>query len=350
MANKNRQLSDTLENFEEFAHQYNFYSALRLLENQNKDKTRLGENRSPKSDQIFFGQNVSLTFSASAIDKVRRNEKKLSEKWLDINFFGLLGPNGPLPKHLTELFISDMVGNKQPTFIDFLNLFNHRLITLFYRAWANTEPTTQNDSPENNKFKLYLGALAGYAQTELHNRDQMPDYAKFRYPRFLGGKTRYKEGVERMITDMFGIQTRVQNFVGEWLKIPEDALCKIESGPYGKRLGIDSTQGRYSWQCQYKFRVSLGPMDLDEFNKLLPGEKLATQINDTIRNYVGMEYQWDIVLLLKQQEVPQLKLQHGKYRQLGWTSWLKGDFKRDVNSVSDIHLNSEQFTQSALGD
>jgi len=344
MADKNRQISDTLGDFEDYAYVYNFFAALRLIESQRRDKSRLGESRTPKNDQVFFGQKVSLSFAPAAIAELRRNKKKPSEAWLDINFFGLMGPNGPLPKHLTELFLSEMVGKKRPQFLDFLNLFNHRLISLFYRSWANKEPTTQNDIPEHNKFKLYLGALAGYAQPEQHDRDQMSDYAKFRYTRFLGGKTRYKEGIECMITDMFGIQTRVENFVGEWLKIPESDLCKIESGPYGKRLGINATQGRNSWQCQYKFRVILGAMDLNDFKKLLPGEKLASQINDTIRNYVGLEFQWDIVLLLKQKETPKLILKKDNYRQLGWTTWLKNKELKDNSHIADIHLNSEQFT------
>lgn len=343
MANKNRDVTDTLGDLEDHAHLYDFFSALRLIESQQKNQSRLGENRSPKHDQVFFGQKVSLSFAPSTIAEVRRNKKKPSEIWMDVNFFGLMGPNGPLPKHLTELFLSEMVGEKRPQFIDFINLFNHRLISLFYRSWANKEPTAQNDLPELNKFKLYLGALAGYAQPELHNRDGMPDYAKFRYARFLGGKTRYKEGIETMVSEMFGISTRVENFVGEWLKIPEEDLCKLESGPYGKRLGVDATQGRFSWQCQYKFRVFLGPLGLNEFEKLLPGEKLATQINDTIRNYVGIEFQWDIVLLLKQQESPKLQLSKGDYKQLGWTSWLKGKENRDKEHIADIHLNSEQF-------
>jgi len=343
MADKNRQIPDPLEDFDDYAYVYNFFAALRLVESQRKDQSRLGENRSPKNDQVLFGQKVSLSFASSAIAGFRRNKEKPSERWLDVNFFGLMGPNGPLPKHLTELFLSDMVGNKRPQFVEFLNLFNHRLITLFYRTWANKEPITQNDLPDINRFKLYLGALSGYAQPELHDRDGMPDYAKFKYARFLGGKTRYKEGIESMIVDMFGINARVENFVGEWLKIPEDALCKIESGPYGKRLGIDTTQGRYSWQCQYKFRVILGPMNLSEFKKLLPGESLATQVNDTIRNYVGMEFQWDIVLLLKQEKVPKLQLSKGHYRQLGWTTWLKSKEAKSGSHIADIHLNSEQF-------
>jgi len=343
MADKDRKISNTLGDFEDYAHTYNFFAALRLIESQRNDNSRIGENRSPKNDDIFFGQKVSLSFAPSSIAELRRNKNKLSELWLDVNFFGLMGVNGPLPKHLTELFLSEMVGEKQPRFIDFINLFHHRLISLFYRSWANKEPTTQNDLPELNKFKLYLGSLAGYAQPELHNRDGMPDYAKFKYARFLGGKTRYKEGIESMISEMFGIPTLVENFVGEWLKIPEDDLCKIESGPYGKRLGIDTTQGRYSWQCQYKFRVLLGPMGLKEFKTILPGEKLATQINDTIRNYVGMEFQWDIVLLLKQKEAPKLQLRKGNYRQLGWTTWLKDQGTSKKEHIADIHLNSEQF-------
>lgn len=342
MANKDREISDTLGDLEDYAYLYDFFAALRLIESQRKG-TRLGENRSPKNDKVFFGQKVSLSFASSTIAEVRRNQKKPSEIWMDMNFMGLMGPNGPLPKHLTEFFLSDMVGEKQPQFVDFLNLFNHRLISLFYRSWANKEPTAQNDFPENNKFKLYLGALSGYGQTELHDRDGMPDYAKFKYARFLGGKTRYIEGIETMVSEMFGIPTRVENFVGEWLKIPEKDLCRLESGPYGKRLGVNTTQGRFSWQCQYKFRVYLGPLELDQFNTLLPGETLAKQINDTIRNYVGIEFQWDIILLLKQQEQPQLKLRRGQYRQLGWTSWLKKSGTEKSEKIADVHLNSEQF-------
>lgn len=343
MANEDRKIPDILKDLEDHAHLYDFFAALRLIETQKEDGVRLGENRSPRSDDVFFGQKVSLSFAPSTIAELRRNTNNPSEVWIDNYFFGLMGPNGPLPKHLTELFISEVMGNKRPQFLDFLNLFNHRLITLFYRAWANKEPTTLNDSPSNNKYKLYLGALSGYAEPDLHDRDQMSDYVKFRYTRFLSGKTRYPEGITRMLSDMFNLTARVDNFAGEWIKIPEDGLCKIESGPYGRRLGLNTTQGRYSWACQYKFRVLLGPMTIDEFEQLLPTQKRASQVNDIIRNYVGIEYQWDIVLLLKKEEIPNLELTKNQYKQLGWTTWLKSNSDDNDGHVADIHINSEQF-------
>jgi len=86
-------------------------------------------------------------------------------------------------------------------------------------------------------------------------------------------------------------------------------------------LGMSATIGERVWDCQQKFRIVAGPMDFRQYRRLLPqGESLASLIS-VVDNYVGLELDWDVNLILKKEEVPPIQL--GSMGQLGWTSWLK---------------------------
>jgi type VI secretion system protein ImpH len=304
-----------IEDLGGFLKQYDFYAVMRLLESQSQ--TRFGTTKTPEKDPILLGQTVHMHFAPSSIDKLRKTNKS---SWLDVFFFGLTGPNGPLPTHLTERIFKQQKEQRDTTTVDFLNIFHHRLLSLYYRAWANKDPIIQYDLHEKDTFRTYIGCLAGYGLPALKDRDSLPDHAKLKFTAFLGGKTRHISGLTKLIESIFGIKAKIKEFSGEWLTIPTQHRCILKEKHYAKRLGQSTTLGKYSWQCQYKFKVTLGPLDLQTYESFLPNTHKIKQLNDAIRNYVGIEFDWEIIPTLQQSQVPSLKL--GQYGQLGWTSWL----------------------------
>jgi len=128
------------------------------------------------------------------------------------------------------------------------------------------------------------------------------------------------QGLVTLLQDYFEIDVTLQEFVGEWLEIPADGRWRLgERRPNGG-LGRGTTIGTRVWGCQHRFRLVLGPMDFDTFQRFLPGEETITRIVAMVRQYCGDEFEWDLLLVLLKDEVPALAL--GKQGALGRTSWL----------------------------
>ena len=148
-------------------------------------------------------------------------------------------------------------------------------------------------------------------------------------------QARNKEGLLALLRGFFQISADVDEFVGEWLRIPEGNLCRLGQRPASATLGRSATIGARSWQCQFKFRARLGPLDLESYNRFLPGGDSLERLKALILNYVGHELSWDVNLILERDQVPQTSL--GRSGQIGWTTWLgRAPSKKDA---SDLILN-----------
>jgi type VI secretion system protein ImpH len=339
MAGKSRNENSNLDittSLAQTPYRYGFYEALRQLECLHSKHPRLGRSARPVDDMVRLGQTPSLQFSPSTLDSFVPGQGVSS---LKVFFFGLFGPNGPLPLHLTEYARNRVRTAKDSALVDFADMFHHRLLSLFYRAWADKEPTVQLDRPEQDRFAFYVGSFLGIGDFSLQQRDAMPDHTKLHFAAHLGCHTKHAEGLESMLNDFFRVPVKIKEFIGEWLDIPKDSYCYLDRTSTTGQLGISSVIGDRIWQCQHKFRITMGPLSLENYESLLPtGNKLKSLVA-LVKNYIGFEFNWDLNLILKKDEVPSTQL--GQYGQLGWTTWLqKGKRKSDAN---DLYLNMERM-------
>ncbi|MEO1881498.1 MAG: type VI secretion system baseplate subunit TssG [Methylococcales bacterium] len=336
MASKNGQQRDhiaLLTRLQNQPYKYGFYAALRQLECLYKDKPRIGYSRRPSDDAVRFGQEPSMQFAPSTLASFDTKSGALSK--LKVFFFGVFGPNGPLPLHLTEFARSRIRNSKDDTFAEFADIFHHRLLSLFYRAWADKEPTVQYDRSDKDRFAFYVASLLGVGETSQQKRDVISDHTKIHFAAHFGCHTRHASGLKSMLSDYFQLPVEIEEFIGDWLMIPDDSLCFLNNDSSTGQLGISAVIGARSWQCQHKFRIIIGPLDIQEYESLLPTGNKLESMRSFVRNYIGFEYNWDINLILKKEQVPTAQL--GKYAQLGWTSWLEAD-KRE-REVNDLYLN-----------
>jgi len=305
-----------------------FYSALRRIEAAHPDRPRLGKSRLPKDDPIRLGQSPHLEFPNATLEKTEQDPN--GRTWLKIYCFGLFGPNGPLPLHLTEYAFERIHHAKDPGFAAFCDLFHHRLISLFYRAWADKEPTVNYDRPEQDRFAFYLGCLAGYGMPSQQDFDAMPDTAKWHFTGHLGRLPRNAEGLEAIVSAFFGIPAKVEEFVGEWLPVPENDYCCLGQAVLGNHV-----IGERSFQRASRFALWLGPLDYDSYKAFLPGGDPITTLAAIIQNWVGDALTCEAILILAASEVPSLRLD-GNQR-LGWDTWLFG--QPVVCSKEDLKLD-----------
>jgi type VI secretion system protein ImpH len=310
---------------------YGFYQAVRRLECAYKEKPRVGQSLRPKDDAIRFAQPPSLAFAGSNLAYFRLGEKGLPPK-LGVNFFGVFGPHGPLPLHLTEYAHSRIVNNNDPTFSAFTDLYHHRMISLFYRAWANAQPTVSYDRPETDQFAKYVGSLFGIGMPAFRNQDSLQDRVKLYYSGILAAQTKNAQGLRAMISDFLKMHTDIEQFVGHWIDLPKE--CQLHLGITRETctLGVNAALGGKAWECQQNFRVVLGPLSREQYLKMLPGGESMKRLKDIVRNYVGDELAWDVKLIMKKEHMPSLKL--GITGKLGWTSriWSK-TIEKDVDAL-----------------
>ncbi len=224
--------------------------------------------------------------------------------------------------------------------MDFLNTFQHRLTSLFYRAWANADPATSLDRPAADRFTVYVGALTGLAPESARERDAVRDYAKLHRAGLFAAQARSADGLQAILANYFRQPVVIKQFVGDWMDVPAEAYCRLGGGESVAGLGQTATLGAASWQCQHKFEIALGPLTRAAFNDFLPGSAGVEELYALVRLYTNDEWTWQLRLLLADVEVPGVWL--GGQAQLGWTSWLGG--RR--TTVDDVVLQEPLLRQS----
>ncbi len=323
MAGEDREQTQYLEalvgKLEKDPYEFGFYQALRLIECLYRDSPRLGMSRRPSEDHVRLTQEPSMHFESASLTGFEQGEDGKPHR-MAVRLFGLLGPNGPLPLHLTEYAHQRLRKHKDPTFARFLDAFHHRMMSLFYRAWANNEPTVSFDRPESDRFSFYVGSFEGLGMSSLRNRDEISDWTKLCFSGHLACQTKHPEGLEAFITEYFGLPAKLKEFVGEWLPLPKRDIFRLGEDPSSGTLGGSIVLGTEVWSCQHKFRVVLGPMGYEDYLNFLPCAERVKSLVALVRAYAGDEWAWDVNLVLKREEVPPLRLD-GQYR-LGWTTWL----------------------------
>jgi len=353
-----RAMSDPLIRlFDELAaapYAFDFFHLLRRIDALSPTAPRLGRALRPSFEPVRLGQDPELDFAPAAISSHEASE--YAPPRVGVRFFGLFGPQGPLPLHLTEYARERLRHHADPGFARFADVFHHRLLSLFYRAWAQAQPTVQHDRPADDQFAKWLGALFGLAPAALRDRDAVPDDAKRYQAGLLSRGVKNAEGLEMLLQRHFGVPVRVEGFVGHWMALraaDRTRLASVRLGQPGEasaQLGVGATLGSKVWDRQSKFRIHLGPLALARYESLLPGSPALPVLRDWVRQYLGLARVWDLRLSLIGAEVPAARLGHGTrggHTRLGWTSWLGGATLRtrhgSVAPRADLTINPESL-------
>jgi type VI secretion system protein ImpH len=319
-----------LEELEHDPYSFDFYQAIRVLDCANKGTPPTGKSARVADDPLRFGQEVSMGFAPSTLSKIEPADPERPRRFLQ-RFFGLFGPSGPLPLHLTEYARDRIRDYGDHTFIRFLDLFHHRMVALFYRAWSRVRPTVSFDSPLFDRFSDYVGSLFGIGMTSLRDRDAFPDLPKRHFAGLLSCQTKNADGLLAMLSAYFRFPIKIEEFVGHWIELPPGCQCLL--GDSSAELGMTATVGSHIWDCQQKFRITAGPLTLNEYYRMLPGgvdgdpttwESLDAMVA-AVRTYVGDELDWDLQLILRREETPPVVL--GEQGLLGWSTWMPQEMR-----------------------
>ncbi len=324
---------------------YHLFQALRIIEAEHGDMPRLGTSRRAAQDPVRLGQEAELAFPTSTIANFQAGSPAVgSPAVLTNRTFGLFGPMGPLPLHLTEYARERRRNFRDTTFIAFANTFTHRLMSLFYRAWVAGQPSPSFDRPDQDPFERKVAALSGHYGKGLAKRDQMPDMAKRYFAGHLASGTKTAEGLVALLQGFFDAPVHLQQFIGCWLDLEPDDRWQLGK-PAG--LGRSTSIGTRVWSRAAKFRIVVGPLALADYRRFLPGQGAIERLEAIVRNFAGDALDWDVNVILRAADVPRVAL-GGASAALGHTTWV-GVRRESDRDADDLYLSPPHVLRRQRG-
>lgn len=305
-------------------YRFEFFQAVRLLEKVRPERRAVGRNAMPHEEVVRFRSRVALDFPASEVHEINEavDAKTGSERLeMQVNFMGMVGVSGILPQPYTDLVL-DRIRHRDTAMWSFLDIFTHRAVSMFYRAWRKYRFPVGYERG-NDEFTAYLYDLVGLGTKGLRGRMSLADESLLPYAGLIAQRPHSTNALENVLSDYFGTTARVRQFFGQWLAL--DSADYTRLGNQNSILGESSIAGTRIWEQQSKFRVRLGPLDFKQFQEFLPNGSAYEPLRSIIRFMVGLEFDFDVQLLLKAQQVPSTILTTRAQRKpmLGWTSFLK---------------------------
>lgn len=316
----------------EAPYEFDFFQAVRLLERLADAEGSVGRD-SLGREPVRFAVHQDLAFPASAIHDLRpgaTGEDAQAVKpghtapaVMTIAFFGLTGPLGVLPLSYSTILRERLAAGDSST-PDFFDLFNHRLISLFYRAWDKYRVARTIHDHESGSFIRALYSLIGLGGPAPRGRLPFTDAALLYRANLFSPQRRTAEGLVTILVDTLRLPIVVEQMVGRWVLIEPAERSRLGKSPGLRTLGEGFVLGRRIFEEQSKFRLQIGPLTFAEFRRLLPGEPLFRSLVALTRLYVGPEFEFDLSLILKAEEVPKCALGAGSSSsQLGRFSWVR---------------------------
>lgn len=303
------------QNLQEAPYAHSFYQVLRFIDARSTLLKPIGRNSLPKHEPFRIRQEPSMSFAPSNLTKVEREPGKPTT--ISILGFGLFGPNGPLPLHITEYVHERIHHHKDHTHSAFADIFHHRLITLFYRAWANSQNTVSLDR-KDSAFTRHVASLISLGMDSLLERDEVHDHIKFYFAGHLARQSRNPEGLVQILKSFLGVEVALKEFVPQWIEIHPEHQIQLGRTPLA--LGQDTILGSRIKDVQHRFRLEFGPLNAEEYRHFFPKEKKSRELISWMRQYIGIELAWDVQLRLDKDECEGIRL--GQTGSLGLESFL----------------------------
>ncbi len=301
MVTKKRKSDTALKNqlFEKF-YEFSFFKAVNLLENLSLDKKQLGMARSPSEEAVRFTVKPGFSFPASEISDLKEGGKNKAAQ-MEVAFMGLIGPSGVLPNWYNELAI-ERLHRKDKSFVSFLNIFHHRMISLFYLAWKKNRFPESYQPGASDRLSNYILSLAGLGTKGMVKNLGLPRESLTFYSGLLSRPVASAKGIETAIEYFSGSPVHVDQFIECDVLLEKEDQSSI--GAANASLGVDAVCGSYIKECQTKFRVNIGPVKYKRFTRLMPKGDLLFPIFSLIKYMVGIEFEFEIKIFLNRDDVP----------------------------------------------
>jgi len=317
-----------------------FYRKIRRIDALNPTHPRTGHAVLPGEEKVRFRQIPHLHFAPATIGK---SETRFASNGSDtyeevmVYFMGLLGVNGPLPVVFSDVVLAKAKGVPHPDMEDlhrsesafradagpaaFIDLFNHRFISLFYRAAASSNKAIDFDRPAESRFHTFIGSFLGLGIPATQNRMNIPDTAALYFSGHYSSPPTHAEGLCNIIADFSGARVTIAENIGHWVRVPQTDHSILGINRNAGCLGQSAMLGSRYWDRTMKFRLVIGPLKLSEFQEFPPDGDVVEAIRSMVLLYCGREFVCEVNPVLLKDEVPECIL--GKSSRLGFNSWIR---------------------------
>lgn len=324
----------------EDAHSFEFFQAVNLLQRLLPDLRPVGGFSNPEEEVVSFRINQRMGFPASEIQKLEPARKRSRDdsagvlppaspatapQEMMVNFMGLTGPQGVLPYTYNELIL-ERARAKDHNLAAFLDIFNHRIISLFYRAWAKARFPVTYSLGARDLFTRYLLDFVGLGTAGLQDRQDVPDQALLHYVALIANQSRSAAALEQIIADYFQVPVEIEQFTGAWYALDEPTQCAMtEDDSASHQVGSGAVVGDAIWERQARVRIRLGPLNLECYSDFLPGAPGHSALRAITRFFSNDCIDFEVQLVLDRAQAPGVALDSDSAQpaRLGWISWIK---------------------------
>ncbi|MBN2320585.1 MAG: type VI secretion system baseplate subunit TssG [Acidobacteria bacterium] len=333
------------------ARRFSFFQLVRLLEQCAGGSVRVGHGGPASAEIIRFRPDTSLAFPASDVAELDFVESPGTGKnryRITTTFLGLYGSTSPLPSFYSEEILRN--DEDQDRIRDFLDLFHHRLLSLFYRCWAKYRYHVQFEYGENDSLTPSLFSLIGLGSRLSYRETGLPEPLRLlQFAGLINQQPHSATALESIISEYFdGLPVEVESCTGKWIKIKQEQFASL--GMKNCRLNTDCSIGRRVYARTGNFRIWIGPVHYQQFLEFLPDRQNHRTMRAIIDFFATDRLEFDIAFKVLQPPRLQLlsKEPENSCNRLGWTSWLlsepsEKDRKETVvfNRASLAHISHE---------
>lgn len=313
-------------------YEFSFFQAVRLLQRVEEGGAPVGYFNEPSREAVRFGADPSLAFPPSEVKTIAAREE--GPPRVSTNFFGLIGPVGVLPVHYTAFLIERLLARDFSAHA-FIDIFQHRIVSLFYRAWEKHRFEIAYERGGEDSLSPHLFDLIGLGTPGLQNRQSVPDGALISYAGLLSQFPRSASILEQIIADYFNVPVEVQPFAGTWRKIDPASWTRLADGrDRSEQLGVGTVLGDEVWDQQSLVRIRIGPLPLARYKQFLPDGDAYRPLLAIQRFVCGEDIDVEVQLVLRREETPRcgIGIEGPEAPRLGWISWM---FSRPLDRDPD---------------
>lgn len=266
----------------------------------------------------LLGQ-TSLGFVPSDVSSIKTSPPSGEAFGLTTAMMSLAGTSGPLPLAFTEEIIA-RTANQDFATRDFLDIFHHRLLRLFFLIRKRSRPGLSIQDPWQSAVPRLVGHLAN-----------LPPLTYPRHSSFMAMESRSVVGLRQHLFDQLGIRFQIESFVGRWQALGGDFVNRLAREAV---LGHNAILGRRVMVPSHGIRLTAGPMPTQAIHQFLPGAVDHRRLKACLVQYLPSPTLVEVSLRPMRSSIPRPTLSARSSLRLGQTAWLVSETKRAVRPSS----------------